>query len=83
MIPAAAKDISVGCAGAEAETASSSNNDDVALVYALKEKASLELTTDVDTLSAGDTFGLNTAFVEEVYTDSVRLTYTYNPELLR
>lgn len=81
MIPAAAKDISVGCAGAEEETASSSNNDDVALVYALKEKASLELTTDVDTLSAGDTFGLNTAFVEEVYTDSVRLTYTYNPEL--
>ncbi len=80
-VAAGASEISVGCAGAEAETVSRAAEEDVPLVTAVNAKDSLELTTEADSLSAGETFGLNTAFVTEVDTDSVRLTYTYNPEL--
>lgn len=80
-VPSGASEISIGFSGAEAVTVSNAAEEDVALVYALKEQASLELTTGAESYSAGDTIGLNTAFVEEMDTDSVTLTYTYNPDL--
>lgn len=75
------KEISVGFSGAEPVTVSNVAEEEVALVYALKETDSLELTTNVESVSAGESFGVNTSFVEEIDTDSVRLTYTFNPDL--
>ena len=81
-IPAGASTISVGTAGSEAMTATNVAVDEsVPLVKRAVEQASLELTTEATLLNAGDTFGINTAFVQEVDTNVVRLTYNYNPAL--